>query len=933
MKIKLFNTRIALYIFYAYAGVFFIIPNPAYSLSIPEGIRGFAVTYGAWIESVLSKSPLRDILFPDDQEQFRKFEKLLITSERLADEGISKEALSYLRRADFFLQDIEKSLSRKYGWNKPSYTIAEINIWTPNAKEAWTISKFYQINLQLQYEYYYMLDETPSAENYAYLHKALQIYQSMIKDTNTYRELQNSPLVTYMNLLEESWNTSLNDNKFSMDTMIDYIYLHSEDLMNVKGFWQRKFMKRSVLLLAKYGHPEKAWYLLNRLNMDNADVLPVKINYYMMIYNTRFQEAKKFITDNIGILDVSDMDNWGIYITYEKYYLNLLLMLKDYDAYYSNMDKFIAQLKIFSQRMDLTTDIFEYLDFELNDASLNKNIIQSILNPQNNSNTKAVSIPRNGYIPGDLQDKYEVTESYKNENRNIKSSTIYSLYRNFQISLNKHKYQEANSILLRIQNDNADPHIVNLARLKNALFNKDTTTSTNNWYSLWITAIYSYFTNPDIITAISSGVLINFNFENEFFKFIFQNPDVFSSNDLLNLLNAISLANGWNEKMLYPPDYYGYSDFKIRYSYLSKWGFTLSDNEKPSRESIFSLESLKKTTTCSKDDICWIVYPGKNTLYSFLIQDSKIVSMIQLANLNENLDLISGFYKKMKSGISTKESLNMILKISEKFSAISGQILNTVNSGATIRLLTYNYAHFLPIESLIVNVDSSIFLGDKYKIIRRLPVDQPFSITQKKEKKQAINIQENLSDHFFIGVGNISPGFIIANPEVDELLDLEGLFAKKKLISDSTDASSKIIRAIEENQTSIIHISGGWNTINNQPFLSIGNNNAIPWNSFRYIENINYFVLSKNSDNNFNSQNYMSWDTILTSLRYKNIECFITSMAPAPKEFRQAFFYDFYYKTGHRKNDWPGSFFSSIDRTKKGFPDSIWPHLMVIYEK
>jgi len=152
---------------------FFSCYESIFAITIPEGIRGFTVTYGTWIESVLSNSILKNILFPEDKEQYDKFERLIITSERLSEEGNSKDALSYLRRADFYLQDLGKSYSRKFGWNKSSYTVEETKNWTSDVREAWTIYQFHQIHLFLQYEYYNVLNYTPSAEHYIYLQNAL----------------------------------------------------------------------------------------------------------------------------------------------------------------------------------------------------------------------------------------------------------------------------------------------------------------------------------------------------------------------------------------------------------------------------------------------------------------------------------------------------------------------------------------------------------------------------------------------------------------------------------------------------------------------------------------------------------------------------------------------------------------------------------------
>jgi hypothetical protein len=929
--------------------------NPVYGISIPEGIRGFTVTYGTWIESVLSQSILKDILFPEDQEQYNKFQRLIITSERLSEEGNNKDALSYLRKAEFYLQDSGKTLGRKFGLTNADYTLEEMRGFPENVREAWAMYQFQQISLFIEYEYYSVLNNVPGAEYFAYVQKIVDKYKTLDENTAVYKNIQNSNFSFYLSQLQSSWIITSPDSKsFSLDQMMDYLAGHQEELLNDNGYWKKKFIKRSIILLSKYGYPEKAWYLMNRLVENNPDILPVKVNFNLMVYNAKYAQAENYILDIINTIKINDLNHWGVYITYEKYYLNLLLLQKKYNAYNSNLDKFISQLNIFLQRIDLTRDVYEYIEYHVNDAALNKIMVNEYEN-ENAEDIKIFKINTSEFTAASILEKEQLLKSYAEDTFSFKFDNAYTAYRTFQYHLKNQHFQLADAALLKLEKFYPESELLPLARLKYALFNtrynKEFRVRKEDWYKMWIQSIYTSLGNPALMTSINTGLIIHFNFESEFFRFYSEQKVPFTASELIHIISALSTIASWENKMLIPPAYNRPLDYKIRYLYLSKWGFPMSEEPLNSPEKFLSFDmfndSFKDTSEnnkiCDKENPCWILYPVKDSLYSLIINNLVISPVVAVQNLSEIISLSNAFYSNLENSKKNKDILETLAALSEKLSPVTQQVESLINPDHILRLNAFKIMQLLPVESILTK-GGNTHLGDKYKIVRKLPRDQSYDISC--ESPNCKNTIKNVGpvkkttradetgDHFFLGVGNISPGFIIANSNIDELLDIEGLFAKKRLFPESSSLSENIIHSFEDGSNFIFHIAGQWIPNDNNPALVVENKkNGMPLDNLRYIESIPYITLSKQRSLNFNAGNYEIWNEILTSFRYKNTNIAVASLAVSPKEFRQAFYYDLYYRIEYKKSEWLNAFFSSIARTKKGFSDSIWPYLMVIYEK
>lgn len=916
---------------------------PLYGITIPEGIRGFTVTYGSLIESVLSKNLLKDILFPENQEEYDKFQRMILTSERLSEEGNNKDAISYLRRADFYLQDIGKTLSRSHGWSKTNYTLNEMKDWQEKAREAWAIHQFYQINLYLQYEYFYILNNTPSFEHFSHVQNVLNIYNNMDKSTSTYKQMENSTFPFYMKHLISSWESS-NDlnNKFSLDSMINYISSQTDNLLSENGYWKRKFIKRSIILLAKYGYPEKAWIISNHLLANNTDALPAKVYLNLMIYNSKFSQAEKYILDIINTLKMTDLNSWGIYITYEKYYLNLLLIQNKYDTYDTHLEEFISQLKIFLQRIDLTTEIYEYIDYNLKDALLNRGLVKQYQNHDLKEIT-SLSIHSTELSTSNIQEKEQILKSYSDQNMNFNFVNQYSTFREFQKHIKNLQYAQAISAYLKLAKEFPESDMLPIAKLMNALYNKDFKTNKRDWYMLWMQSIYAQINTPEIIILLNYGIILDFNLDDEFFKFFTEQSQFLNGNEVNNILQALSTLSSWNKRILSSAAYFRPIDHKIRYLYLAKWGFSLSEENLSSAYEYTSTDRISKNLNCNNNNSCWILFPNNESVYSLIINDSKTSSLVKIHGLKDMNDQCMKFYSALEKNFSAPDLNSILLALSSHFNPIISQVQSIIKPGQLLNLHAYKLLQSFPIEGLLIN-GTNIHIGDEYKIVRVLPVDQAYVISCDtipckntiNEEKPIDNISSNnTGNHFLLGVGNIAPGFIIANPNIDELLDIEGLFSKKSLISETTNLPGNIIYSLNKQTNYIFHISGGWisNDDNNAVLVINEKKYGIPLDNFRYVDNIPYMVWSKNKGLNFLNGDFFTLENILTTFRYKKVNNIISSLAVSPKEFRQAFFYDLYFRIEQKKSDWTNAYFSALSRTKKGFPDSIWPHLMVIYEK
>jgi len=920
----------------------FIIITPIYSITIPEGIRGFAITYGTWIETVLSQSLLKDLLFPEDVEQYNKFQRLIFTSERLSEEGNAKEAMSYLRRADFYLQDFGKTLGRKYGLSNESYSQEEMVNWSDKQREIWTMYQYHKITLLIEYEYYYILNNPPSPEYRPYVEKIETTYNSLNQNTSAYNKIKSSAFPLYLMYLRSSWDSAYSkSNVFSINQMMIYLSGHSDEFLNGKEYWKTKFIKRSILLLSKYGYPEKAWYLTNHLRDDNSDILPVKTVINLMVYNAKYQEAENYILDIINTIKVNDMNNWGAYITYQKYYLNLLLIQKKNNTYNASIDKFISQLHIFLQRIDLSRDIYEYIDYHLNDAILNKNIV-NYYNDKNMETFKELNINTYEFTTSYILNKKDLLASYSNDTLNLNFENFNSMYRTFQYHLKKQNLQQVNNILLKLENTFPENELIPVLKLQYALKNKEYKISHDNWYKIWIQGIYSRINNPIVITSVNSGLIFNFDIESEFFKFYLEQKTNFSAEEIYNILYALSTLAEWESKMLNPPAYNRPIDYKIRYAYLAKWGFSMSDEPLNNPLNFVSFDRLNNYKNCTFENTCWILYPTKDSIYSIIIKNSLPVSITELPKLSEIISLSNTFFLSLENHNKNKDQMDSLAALSEKFKPVIKQFQSIVIPDNIVYLNAFKFIQLLPLEALLIK-SNNIHFADEYKIVRKLPYDQAYIISCEKSTCNDLNNDSNqlkeknlkteLDSHFFLGIGNTTPGFLIANSNVDELLDIEGLFLNKKIFSESNNLSGNVIHSIEDMNNTIFHMAGQWTPENEPIFFIESKKNGIPLNNFRYIENFPYLILSKNRIMNFNIENYSIWDKILTSFRHKNTKFAIISLSVSPKEFRQAFFYDFYYRIEHKKSEWLNAFFSSTARTKKGFSESIWPYLMVIYEK
>lgn len=918
--------------------VFCFLNNEAYSLSIPEGIRGFASTYGTLIETILSRSPLKGILYPENREQYERFQRMILVSERMSEEGNDTEALSYLKKADFYLKDIFNALSRQYGWTKEDYSGEETESWSNNVKEIWATHQLFEISLQLQYEYYYALTSNPAGLYYKYIEKADLILQKMNKKTGAYRQIQNSYMARYIQEVKNSWDKSLATGQTpSLDKITESLLSADEKLVTLKGYWPVKFLKRSIIILSRFGYPQSAWYFYSHLAKEDPDVLPVRATLNLMVYNSKFEKAGTYLQDKINLLKLDDPNNWGTYLNYEKYYLNFLLFTQQYEQYAIAGKNQISQIRTFLKKEDLTSDVYEFLAYRLNEAILNYHGVENYLNAKNDFKNSLpqtrISLFAKNLVSEEVNLKLNLIESYHNPEINFKNGNIFTQYRTLQKDIRSGNARQAHSIFINMQKTAPGHYLTLLSSLRYSLMNPNASAGKKYWYDLWMNCIYASLNHPDLLTSLNSGIVIYFNYEKEFFSFFKSNPHLFNVEELTNILYALSMVSTWENKMMYPPEYYDAVELKARYAYLTQWGFAFSQEEFVPTETVFQAKNFKNKISCQSEHSCWVLYPGSESVYSIVIGQSAVKSFVTVEHAQKGIELVNQFYQAVDKGSNYEEIMASLGAMSDYFLPILSQLNASVPGKKIIRLITYKNAHLYPLEALLFKKS---FISDKIKILRRLPLDQPYSSECKDlscrqaGEERTVRHDEN---NYFVGVGNISPGFILSNPNQDELMDIEGLFAAKKLIPESGDISTGIISTLQSAANFILHIAGEWNISENFPVLDFNSKSTIPLNNFRYISKIPYLVISKNKSSNFSGSKYMVWEKILTTFRYKNTGIFITSMAPPPKEFRQAFFYDLYYRIEHKNSDWIEAFFAALERTKKGFPNSIWPHLMVIYEK
>jgi hypothetical protein len=464
--------------------------------------------------------------------------------------------------------------------------------------------------------------------------------------------------------------------------------------------------------------------------------------------------------------------------------------------------------------------------------------------------------------------------------------------------------------------------------------------------ALWNQALQGALIFSPLSHSLSTGILINTNLEKRM-ELLFQKyKKNLSLKTKLTIIATLPAYTNWQKTISAPPGYYSAPEKRIRFLHTTQW-FSQADGLRPSYKLAPKVEA--PSPRCRINSLCWVLYPFQNQVYSVLYsgQGQTRVHYESMVDSNGLFLLTQKFYSALAQKNQNFDWQPHLQRMGELFTR-EIEVIRSFFQKLDVRkkevhLFLSGYLHSLPVESLDTGNARKSPLGVAYTIRRKLPKNALFEYIacpmvqctrQEKEDRSSRPPLPAFKNHFFLGISrHNTPDLFGLQGEGDEVVEIENLFTEKELFAASTKISSQMLSGASRDNL-ILHVAGGWNFENNEPQLIISSPNyKIPIATFEYSAQIPYIVFSRQEMVSLHPEDFTLWDHILTAFHYKNTQYMITSMALTPKEFRQALFYDFYYKFEHKSIGWPDALDSARERTSKRFADTPWPWLVVLYEK
>lgn len=950
-------------------------------VTIPEGIRGFTYTYGAWIESVIAKSPLKDLIYGEDYERYNNFQRLLIASERLAEDNNQIESFSYLKRAGYALEDIYKELKNQYDWKQEDDIHNEDSAaWTKEAQNAWALYKLNKLQLILHEEYNNLLAGRLDADYRGYCESANRNAQSISKESDIHNNIAKTYLPQYLKELCSEWQRATQpDGSYDLKKIVEEYAALPESITPSDDYWKQKRIKRIIILFASYGYPEKSFAMSETLLEEDPNAIPFQLRHNLYLLNGKFKEAEAQIQENLKRLDLKEKNNWGQYISLQMALINQQMFSMKLDEAFQQIDRVSGQLQNFIASTYLSSDVHDFIENRIFDFELKKLIIERIQNkdhPENNTiNLDSIQLPdKPEKMLIELHANLKLSEENgKLEEKNGKAQVSAYPYLQFQSHL-QNNLPQAEKILSNYHGKTRkeNPPWIYFARLdlyleklaaNPASFNK------KEFLELWNQAVISGIQTSSLSFLLQYGFNPDFSIKARGARLLRINPPQMNLETKWIVLRTLSSLEQWHKKMVIPPAYFGPAENQIRRLYMQTFKMdipgpapedgsidsTLLTKSAPGRAASepsvgFSLGPTGPTMGPCSASACWAIYPLEGFYYSLAWRESSIIS----ENFSENelpYSEIHDFYAayteinlQQKEG-PTQQAENFIQELSAKFGKALGSIgaltfASQSQKDDKIALYLFDHAHSLPIEALYIQ--NTTRLAAAASIIRKAGPDilnERFScqvIRCISQYRQAARGESSTPSHFFFGLGARSaPMLLPLIGSEEELIEIEHLFAEKELLTASANIGQKLKEALRSAKDIIFHITGGWIPENEGSSAALTFDQAQGELSMNYIQNfarLPYIIFSKNQIISFDGEEFPVWTSVLSSYHHQQARYLITSTALTPKEFRQAFFYDFYYKIEHKQMDWTEAFNSARQRTQNVFSNDLWPYLIVIYE-
>jgi len=920
-------------------------PQQLFALTIPEGIRGFTVTYGTWIEAVLAQNPLKDIFYKVDLSYYEKYQKLVIVSERLCDEGNYLESISYAKRAEYLLNDIYDDLKIKFEWkgsfNNNSEQVAK---WSEQSRENWYAYLYQKIYLLLQNDYIFLF-HNPREYDERYLREAQNLLQYIDKDSNIYKKISKSYVIRYIDnslqLIRKN-KTSHNINFAQLvETLHQYQY---ETTVKPDEYWSIKYLKKNMVLLASYGYPEQAKQIFTILTKSSENSITINLSLLIYIMNGQFDEVQSLLTAQLGTLNLLNQETWGSYITNKNLLFRYYLYIGQTEEALSELDDYIKNLSMFITKSYLTTDIYTYLQSQLSYAKVHKLVLTQYIYNKIPTDLQLNELEVNDYLDEDLKTYITVFKLQYQKTipaQHVEESLGYIL-NTFMENIKQGDFKNANRLIVKAEKQNYR-FITNYMKLQFAMESPEQLKGFNNprdsWFKLWSNLIVQNLFISDTLFSIENGVAIHFNLENDLIAFIDKNNELLNPEEIKTLFDLLMIKN--NRTMENPELYFSAAEHRLRFYYIIQWHLASASTIYDDLNTPDQLSTNK--FTCPANSACWLIYPADNFAYS-IIWDPDNDNLKLFRKINNYQDSIlnqsTKFLQSMTSNKSYQSQESLINDLSNEFNQELALLENahSLHSLKQMTYLPYKNAHTIPMETLSIK---GKIISKEMRITRKLNHDIFFQnlscqIGQCIEAAPKINASNEISEkkHFLIGFGSKSGNLIFNRSSSDEISDIETLFEYKEIILNTSDLSRTLFNTIDKAGNIIIHIAGEIIPTPKNIFINLGNDEEqLDLNDLFYIKKIPILVFSKQHIDLFNDTKNISWEKAMQTFDQKQTQLLLTSLTLSPVEFRQSFFYDFYYKLENKNMMAKDAFYSSIERTEKGFTKTYWPYIMVLYEK
>ena len=919
-----------------YVTLILLFPLSLWPVSLPEGIQGVTQTYGPWLENLLENSPLKK-LFPDENVlNYREYQRLLLIAERQIENSNPKDALSNIRRAMFLLDDIIREVQLKYEWNSIEDRILTISTLPKDESIALATFLAQKSHLLLQYEYYYYNYDKDFSKSEKFFNEANDLLKLIPEESAVRQQLQKTALFSYINTLEKSYRFKTTDVDIYIQKIVSLLKKKTKKQKSVKGYWEQRIYKRAILFFSSTGNFNEAFSLLETMDKLDPEIIPESLRISILMNKGELPYVLERLVAQLNSLDLTKESQWGSYVVSANRYWNALMVQNDLEQLRTFTNEYIVQISYILNEYYLRADVFNFFQnekfkFEMRLAFLNADYKKSINSDTHGILDTVIKKPSNP--TPNSENIFNIYKSISGKPKIEKGTKPAVLYFFFRKAMQEKKWTEANKIRGLLKSSSTASSYKTSSELLYSVTSPDYRLSEKEWYSLWKYAVQdASFRSPESF-LYTDAVMPTIDFSSLFADFISSKAKDFSVEFKIRLLRLIDFHKNWEERIKYPPAYFNAIDNRIRYDYLAKFEFSVPQNKKLN---LIQPEFKILDDTCPEETVCWAIFPVKNDFYSLIWQNSKKPVSIYEGFTSENRDivkLLDDFYKQIETG-SEPEKVKVILRqLSFLFEKPMEVATQTAKKGdLPIKLYLFQNAHLMPFESFFLNNDT--YLSQSFRITRKMPVDLLTYFNHCMEKCDE-KIANKTKHHFFIGVGSRKGRFIFGSSETgDEIIEVENLFAEKALIFDGSNLGKEILAALQDPQNRIFHIAGEWSAQPTNPSLIIrGKEENFRLGQIQVKRPLPYVVVSMQRVNTFNKTNHIWLTDILETFRYHNTDILIISLAPTPKTFRQAFFYNMYYRLEQKGENWYNAFRYSLRRTQKGFTHHIWPFLMVFYEK